>query len=105
LQKQVNAKEIIFTNSSVSGAISVVVQKDKLYLQTEQVIDTAAQKEQLLKDLDYYKGFLASVEKKLGNEKFVSNAKPEVVEAEQKKKEDALARIKAIEESLAAISN
>jgi valyl-tRNA synthetase len=57
----------------------------------------------LLKDLEYQKTFLNSVEKKLSNEKFVQNAKPEVVALEQKKKADALARIQNIEESLAAL--
>jgi valyl-tRNA synthetase len=67
-------------------------------------VDTTAQKEQLLKDLEYQKGFLISVEKKLSNERFVQNAKPEVVEVERKKKTDAEEKIKAIEESLAALS-
>ena len=64
------------------------------------MIDTTTQKEQLIKDLEYQKGFLISVEKKLSNERFVQNAKPEVVEVEKKKKADAEAKIKAIEESL-----
>jgi valyl-tRNA synthetase len=66
-------------------------------------IDHTSQKETLLKDLEYQKTFLNSVEKKLSNEKFVQNAKPEVVALEQKKKADALARIQNIEESLAAL--
>ena len=45
-----------------------------------------------------------SVEKKLTNERFVQNAKPEVLAMEQKKKADAEARIKTIEESLSTIS-
>jgi valyl-tRNA synthetase len=61
------------------------------------------QKDQLLKDLEYQKGFLLSVEKKLSNERFVQNAKPEVVEVEKKKKADAEAKIKAIQESLASL--
>ena len=60
-------------------------------------------KENLLKDLAHQKGFLESVEKKLANEKFVQNAKPEVIAIEQKKKADALARIQTIEESLAQL--
>ncbi|MDX1936887.1 MAG: class I tRNA ligase family protein, partial [Flavihumibacter sp.] len=103
LAKQVNAKQIEFTSTAVTGAINTVVQKDKFYITTDKAIDTTAQKEALLKDLEYQKGFLVSVEKKLGNERFVQNAKPEVVAAEQKKKDDALAKIKAIEESLAQL--
>jgi len=58
----------------------------------------------MLKDLEYLKGFLVSVEKKLSNERFVQNAKPDVVEVERKKKADAEDKIKAIEESLASLS-
>ncbi|MFT3844720.1 MAG: valine--tRNA ligase [Lacibacter sp.] len=103
LSKQVNAESISFVSAAVSGGISAVVQKDKFYIITEKEIDTTSQKEQLLKDLDYFKGFLASVEKKLSNERFVQNAKPEVVEVERKKKADAEAKIKAIEESLQSL--
>ena len=100
LAKQVNAESISYTDNPVSNCINVVIQKDKFFIETTTVLDTASQKEQLQKDLEYHKGFLISVEKKLSNEKFVQNAKPEVVEIERKKKADAEAKIKAIEESL-----
>jgi valyl-tRNA synthetase len=102
--KQVNAAEILFTTDVVPNTITVVVGTDKFYLETETEVDPAAQKEQMLKDLEYLKGFLLSVEKKLSNERFVQNAKPEVVEVERKKKADAEDKIKAIEESLASLS-
>ena len=104
LARQINSENIAFVNEQVSSSISTVIGKDKFYLQTEQPLDTNNQKEELIKDLNYQKGFLASVEKKLSNEKFVANAKPEVVASEQKKKADAEARIKAIEESLASLT-
>ena len=103
LAKQVNAKTIAYTNDSVSSTIATAIEKDKFYIETEQPLNTGNQKESLLKDLEHQKGFLQSVEKKLSNEKFVANAKPEVLALEQKKKSDALSRIKAIEESLAAL--
>jgi len=103
LAKQVNAEAIAYTTASVSNTITVVVQKDKFFIETTTVLDTTAQRAQLQKDLDYLKGFLVSVEKKLSNEKFVSNAKPEVVEIERKKKADAEDKIKVIEESLASL--
>lgn len=103
LAKQINADAINYVTDAVPNAINVVIQKDKFYIQTAMELDTASQKEQLLKDLDYFKGFLESVEKKLGNERFVNNAKPEVVDSERKKKADAEAKIRAIEESLASL--
>jgi valyl-tRNA synthetase len=103
LAKQVNAKSIAYTKTPVLDCISIVVQTDKFYLETEIVLDPVAQKEELLKDLAYQQGFLASVEKQLGNERFVQNAKPEKVEAERKKKADAEAKIAAITESLKSL--
>lgn len=101
--KQVNADRISFTGEVVSNSIATVIQKDRFYIETERKSDNTAQKEQLQKELEYQHGFLLSVEKKLSNERFVQNAKPEVIEFERKKKADALAKIKAIEESLAIL--
>ncbi|MDH7461295.1 valine--tRNA ligase [Chitinophagaceae bacterium 26-R-25] len=103
LSKQVNAKSFAFATDAVAQSINVVVGKDKFYLVTETPLNTGHQKEELEKELEYQKGFLASVEKKLSNERFVQNAKPEVVEFERKKKSDAEEKIKVIEESLKAI--
>lgn len=103
LAKQVNSSAISFTDDVVPGTITSVIGKDKFYVETEQPLNTAGQKEGLEKELAYFQGFLATVEKKLGNEKFVANAKPEVIGLEQKKKADALDKIKAIEESLASL--
>jgi len=100
LMRQVNASEVQYVQAPVENCIALVIDKDKFFLQTEKSNDTAAQKEQLQKDLIYQQKFLASVEIKLSNERFVKNAKPEVVEAERKKKSDAEARIRALEESL-----
>jgi valyl-tRNA synthetase len=103
LLKQVNAETVSYTNASVANSITVVVQKDKFYIETTTVLDVSLQKQQLQKDLEYLKGFLISVEKKLSNDRFVQNAKPEVLESERKKKTDAEEKIKVIEESLSAL--
>jgi len=103
LAKQANTKSISFTNEPVAGTITSVIGKDKFYIETEQPLNAGQQKDDLLKELNHLKGFLISVEKKLGNEKFVQNARPEVLELEQKKKSDAETKIKVIEESLATL--
>lgn len=100
LSRQINADAITMTQSAVSASVSIVVGTDKLYLTSNIEVDNTAQKAQLEKDLEYQKGFLKSVEIKLSNEKFVSNAKPEVIAAERKKQSDAIAKIKTLEESL-----
>lgn len=110
LRRQVNAENIGFIGRdgmhpvSTKGMIALVVQTDKLYIEAAAAtIDTAAQKEQMQKELDYLKGFMVSVSKKLDNEKFVANAKPEVLENERKKMADAKAKVQTLEESLRLI--
>jgi valyl-tRNA synthetase len=100
LCKQVNAERFEFTKEVISDSIQMVIGGDKFFITSDQAIDTSSQRKQLEEDLNYYKGFLASVEKKLSNEKFVQNAKPEVVEMEKKKQSDALEKIALLEESL-----
>ena len=65
--------------------------------------DVAAEKEKLNKELEYNKGFLKSVQVKLANERFVANAKPELIELEKKKQADAESKIKALEEQLKSL--
>jgi valyl-tRNA synthetase len=101
LARQVNAG-IGFNPPPLGGTLTVMCGKDKFYIVTTRILDDGQQKEDLLKELGYLKGFLESVNKKLSNERFVQNAKPEVVDLERKKKEDAEIKIKAIEESLNA---
>jgi len=100
LSKQVNSQEINYSKENIANAIVVAVEKDKFFIETKKQVDTSALKEELLKDLGYQNNFLNSVLKKLSNERFVQNAKPEVVALERKKQADAEARIKTIEESL-----
>jgi valyl-tRNA synthetase len=100
LKKQVNIEQISFVTEPVVQTITTVIGKDKFYIECERPVDTGAQKEQLLKDLEYYKKFLESVNKKLSNERFVQSARPDVVQLEQKKKLDAEEKIKVIEDSL-----
>lgn len=101
LKKQVQASEVSFTTAAPPKAsIVVAVEKDRFYLESEKELDTTQQKEALLKELSYQQKFLESVTRKLSNERFMQNAKPEVVELERKKQADAEARIKNIEESL-----
>jgi valyl-tRNA synthetase len=103
LCKQINASSIHFTNELVANSIVVAVEKDKFYIQSEKQLDSATLKDDLLKDLQHQQGFLLSVQKKLSNERFVSNARPEVIELERKKQADAEDRIRTIQESLAGL--
>jgi valyl-tRNA synthetase len=103
LQKQLNAESINYTDIPIPNSISLVVQNDTFFIESKVVLNKESQRTELLKDLEYLKGFLESVEKKLSNVRFVQNAKPEVIEIERKKKADAEMKIKIIEESLTQI--
>ncbi|HEY5369522.1 MAG TPA: valine--tRNA ligase [Hanamia sp.] len=103
LLKQTNSDHISFNETPDTSSIMIVVGNEKFYIQSNTAVDTSVQKEQLNKDLNYLKGFLISVDKKLSNDKFVQNAKPEVIALERKKKQDAEEKIKVIEETLAIL--
>ncbi|TAJ54187.1 MAG: valine--tRNA ligase [Chitinophagaceae bacterium] len=100
LLKQVNAESIGYTSTTIANTIVVAVEKDKFFIETEKELDAGNLKAELLKDLEHQQKFLESVIKKLSNERFVQNAKPEVVALEQKKQADAEARIRTIQDSL-----
>ena len=100
LVKQVNADKVIYTSEIIPKTLSLVIETDKIYLQCENFIETGSQKVKLLKDLEYLKGFLNSIDKKLNNLNFVSKAKPEIIELEMRKKSDTEERILAIQQSL-----
>jgi valyl-tRNA synthetase len=70
------------------------------YLPEGVVLDKSQEKDKLTKELDYYKGFLKSVDAKLNNPKFANNAKPEIIQNEKNKKADAEAKISALEKQL-----
>ena len=100
LKKQTNAESINFVVKTQIGSLTILGYEAKIHISTDKKIDSSVQKEQLHRDLEYLEGFLVSVEKKLSNERFVLNAKPEVIELERRKKADAEQKIKAIKESL-----
>ncbi|RAU82392.1 valine--tRNA ligase [Pontibacter arcticus] len=103
ITKLANVKEISFVQDSLDGAISFVEAGDEFFIPMEGNIDVAAERERLTKELEYTKGFLISVAKKLSNERFVSGAPEAVITNERKKQADAEAKIKAIEQSLATL--
>lgn len=85
------------------GAFPFIIRELECFIPVTEQVDREAEKKRLQEELDYTRGFLKSVMGKLGNERFVANAKPEVVAAEEKKKADAEAKIRAIEEALSAL--
>ena len=99
-----NLSAINFTIEKPTNGINFVLGNNKFSLDAGNLINRASQQDDLQKELVYLEGFLKSVNAKLGNEKFVANAKPEVIAIEQKKKSDAESRMNAIKESLVNVN-
>ncbi|MDP9080267.1 MAG: valine--tRNA ligase [Bacteroidota bacterium] len=93
-----------FTTDKLAQAAGFMVSTDEFYVPLEESIDPVAECEKLNKEKDYLTGFLKTVNSKLGNERFMANAKPEIIEVELKKKTDAEAKLKILEENLAALA-
>ncbi len=92
-------------NNSVNNDNTVTIQIDGLayQLQLNIQIDKAQEKERIEKEIKYLQGFLTSVMAKLGNQKFVANAKPEIIANETKKKEDAEQKLAQFEKELISL--
>ena len=101
--KLCNLEHLGYTDEKLSGALGFVVKRTEFYIPVDQTIDIEEKRQKLEEELTYMKGFLQSVQKKLSNEKFVANAKPDIVEGERKKESDAIARIRVIEEQIAGL--
>ncbi|MEM7107157.1 MAG: valine--tRNA ligase [Bacteroidota bacterium] len=91
------------TTEKLENSSSFVLKGDEFFIPLAGAIDLEKEREAMEKELSYTKGFLASTEKKLSNERFVQNAPEKVVATEKKKMEDAKAKIKVLEESLAGL--
>ena len=100
ISKLGNISNINYTSSAVEKAFSFRVGSNEYFMVADMVIDLEAEVAKLEEELAYTKGFLNSVQKKLSNERFVSNAPEQVVASEKKKEADALAKIETLETSL-----
>lgn len=105
LQKQNMAaiSAVEFVDEKVAGAASFVVKNHECFIPLEGKIDVAQERSKLEKELERQKRNLNTSSNKLKNEKFVNNAKPEVVAGERQKLADAEAKIKVLEESLSSL--
>lgn len=104
IQKLANVNTLQFVSQKPDGALQMMVDTDAIFVNLEELVDVEQEKEKAVKEIEYLKGFLKSVDAKLNNEKFVANAKPELVERERQKKEDALTKLRTLEESIKAYS-
>ncbi len=104
LKKMCNISHLIFSEEKPDNALTFRVNLFEFFIPFTAGINIEKEIEKLQKDLIYNEGFLTSVQKKLTNEKFVNNAKPEVLEMERKKQSDAEVKIKMIREQITQLT-
>ena len=100
IRKMGNIGQIGLVNEPVKGAWSFIVDTVEYFIPAQGEVNTAKVKAKLEEELNYTRGFLTSVMKKLSNEKFVNGAPEQVVANERKKQADAEVKIAAIEAQL-----
>ena len=103
LQKLMNLETITYSDSKLEDALTFRVKSNEYFIPREGAVDVESELKKLESELEYQTGFLKSVQAKLSNERFVSNAPEQVVALERKKEADALAKIKTIENSIEAL--
>jgi valyl-tRNA synthetase len=99
IQKMANVSDIRYVDEKADG-IAFLIKSDEFFVNIAGEIDAKQEIANTHKELDYTIGFRDSVVKKLSNEKFVANAKPDVIERERQKLADADAKIQALEQRL-----
>ena len=103
IEKLANIKNIELVNEKVTGAVSFMVGTTEYAVPIGNLINIEEEIAKMEEEIKYLQGFLKSVGAKLSNEKFVANAKPEIVENERKKQADAESKIKTLQESIEAL--
>ncbi|MFT5581127.1 MAG: valyl-tRNA synthetase [Psychromonas sp.] len=104
ISKMGNLTSLEYTNEKVSNANGFIVDANEYFIPFGESIDVEAEKAKLNEELKYTQGFLTSVQKKLGNEKFMAGAPDQVVAVEKKKEADALSTISVLKEKLSSMN-
>ncbi|MCM4173107.1 valine--tRNA ligase [Arenibacter sp. TNZ] len=103
ITKLTNLSALDYVSGAVDGALTFRVKSNEYFVPMIGAIDIEVEIKKLEEELEYTKGFLISVRKKLSNERFVNNAPEQVIALERQKEADALAKIDTLEKSLASL--
>ena len=104
VQKLGNINSISFDGAEGGAGFSFMASVYEFFIPANESVDLEAEVAKLKTELEYQIGFLKSVEKKLSNERFVSNAPEQVVASENKKKEDASSKIISLKARIEELS-
>lgn len=103
ISKLGNISNLTYVTEKVDGSLSFRVKSNEYFIPMGDNIDVEKEIKKLEEELKYANGFLISVQKKLGNERFVNNAPEQVIANECKKEADAQAKIAMLKESLKSL--
>ncbi len=98
--KMANVGSFETVKENLTNVANFIVGRDEFFIPLKGNVDIEVEKVRTIKEITYLKGFLKSVNAKLGNEKFIGNAKPEIIANEKAKQADAEAKIKILEDTL-----
>ena len=104
ISKLCNLSEVRFVSEKQEGTASFMVGTTGYFVPLAGILDVESEIAKLQEDLNYNRGFLVNVMKKLDNEHFVSNAPAKVLELERKKKSDAESKIRSLEEAIKSLN-
>ncbi len=104
IKKMANLSVLDYVSDKVENSNSFLLGGNEYFVPFGDAIDVDVEREKLTTELDYTKGFLKSVQKKLQNERFVGSAPEKVVDIERKKESDAINKIAILEEKIASLN-
>ena len=100
IQKMGNLSSLDYVNDKVTNSFSFITKNNEYFIPFGDEIDVEAEIAKIQKDLDYAKGLLNIIQKKLGNEKFVAGAPEQLVANERKKEADTVTKIELLENKI-----
>lgn len=98
-----NIESLTYVDDKVNGALSFRVKSNEYFIPVAGAVNVEDEIKKLTEELKYTEGFLKLVQGKLSNERFVNNAPEAVIASERKKEADAQAKIKTLQDSIAAL--
>jgi len=103
ISSQTNLDSFEFVSEEAADTTKFLIGKNEFFVDLGIEVDKDAERAKIQEEIDYLTGFKTKVEKKLSNERFVNNAPEAVVAKERQKMDDAIAKIKILEESLVGL--
>ena len=100
MSKLCNLSALIFVSEKQEGAVSFMVGTTEYFIPLTGKLDVEGELAKIQEELDYNRGFMVNVMKKLENERFVKNAPANILKLERKKNSDAELKIKSLEERM-----